>query len=368
MNSPETQRLLIVDDQPANLQVLGSILGKIGYEIVPAGDGPTALKRLALRPPDLVLLDILMPGMDGFEVCRRIREHPGFAATPIIFLSAADEKELVIRALESGGVDYITKPFNQAELVLRVQTHLALKAARDHLKRLAEDKEELLGVLAHDLKNHVSGMHMTAQSLRDRIGGDEPRLNKMVANLLAASGQTLTFLREFLANAASDHAFRPNLLLVDLKTIIAGAVKGYAEAAGHKEQRIEVTHDADGELRVTADPNGLRQIVDNLLSNAIKFSPPQTCIHVSTRISDSGRAQLRVQDQGPGVAPEDRDRLFRRYTRLSARPTGGEPSTGLGLSIVRRLAEAMQGTVAYESNDSGGACFLVELRTSTAPA
>ena len=120
--APASGRLLIVDDQPANLQVLGSMLGQQGYEIIPATDGPSAIRRLALRPPDLVLLDLLMPGMDGFEVCRLIRARPDAVDLPIIFLSAADEKSLIVRALEGGGVDYVTKPFNQAELLLRVRT------------------------------------------------------------------------------------------------------------------------------------------------------------------------------------------------------------------------------------------------------
>src|SRR6187402_2977672 len=128
-------RILVVDDQLPNIQLLGTVLGRLGYEIIPASDGPTALRRLALRPPDLILLDLLMPEMDGYEVCRRLRENPEWKDIPVIFLSAADDKDFIVRALESGGVDYITKPFNQAELVTRVHTQLALKYARDHLKR-----------------------------------------------------------------------------------------------------------------------------------------------------------------------------------------------------------------------------------------
>jgi len=140
-------RILVADDHPANIQIVANMLGKLGYEIVPAADGPTALERLALRPPDLILLDVVMPGMDGVEVCRRIRENPDWKDIPIIFLSAADDKELIVRALEAGGVDYVTKPFNHKEMLSRVRTHLALKAAHDRLKQLAEDRDELLGIL-----------------------------------------------------------------------------------------------------------------------------------------------------------------------------------------------------------------------------
>src|SRR5207244_12951935 len=118
---------------------------------------------------DLILLDLLMPGMDGCEVCGRLREHPEWADIPVIFLSAADDKERVVRAFDSGAVDYITKPFNQAELVSRVRTQLALKNARDRLRQLAEDKDELMGILTHDLKSHLAGIEMSAVVLRNRV-------------------------------------------------------------------------------------------------------------------------------------------------------------------------------------------------------
>src|SRR6476646_2287591 len=128
MNTPFIESnigcLLVVDDQEVNIQVVGAVMGKLGFEILPATSGAQALKRLATRRPDLILLDLLMPDMDGFELCRRIRENPDWAGIPIIFLSSADDKDLIVRALEGGGVDYLTKPFNQAELIIRVRTHL----------------------------------------------------------------------------------------------------------------------------------------------------------------------------------------------------------------------------------------------------
>src|SRR5580704_5835993 len=126
-------RILVVDDQPANIQIIGAMLGALGHEIVPAADGMTALKRIAMRAPDLILLDLLMPGMDGFEVCRQIKAEPAWREIPVIFLSAADDKELIVRALDSGGIDFITKPFSHAELMCRVRTQLTFKATRDRL-------------------------------------------------------------------------------------------------------------------------------------------------------------------------------------------------------------------------------------------
>ena len=121
-------RILVVDDQPVNIQMVGSVLGRLGYEIIPAVNGPAALKRLAFILPDLILLDLFMPEMDGVEVCRQIQAHSEWKHLPVIFLSAADDKDLVVRALESGGVDFLTKPFNHAELISRVKNHVANSA------------------------------------------------------------------------------------------------------------------------------------------------------------------------------------------------------------------------------------------------
>jgi two-component system sensor histidine kinase/response regulator len=355
-------RILVVDDQPANIQIVGSVLGKLGYEIIPASDGPTALRRLALRPPDLVLLDLLMPEMDGCEVCRQLRAKPEWKDIPVIFLSAADDKDFIVRALESGGVDYITKPFNQAELVSRVRTQLALKSASDRLKQLAEDKDELLGILAHDLKNHLGGMQMSAQLLSDRVtrsDSADTRTAQLAENIAHSSGQLLAFVKEFLANAAADHGTTIKPVPLNLSDAAAAAICQYQEAARRKHLDIEASLPDEG-TAVLADPSALDQVLDNLISNALKFSPPGKRILVSVSPGPT-HVECRIQDQGPGVTAEDKVRMFRRYARLSARPTAGEPSTGLGLSIVRKLVRAMSGELTYESISGAGATFVVRL-------
>jgi two-component system sensor histidine kinase/response regulator len=360
-------RILVVDDQPANIQMVGSMLGSLGYEIVPAGDGPSAMKTVAENPPDLILLDLLMPDMDGCEVCRRIHENPDSRDVPVIFLSAADDKDFVVRALEAGGVDYITKPFNQAELILRVKTQLALKSAHDRLKQLAEDRDELLGILAHDLKNHLGGMHMSSQLLHHRVErlGDQ-RAARISENILRSGGQLLSFVKEFLANSAADHGVALKPTTVSFSDAAANALQRYAETARSKQLVLETSLPADG-TTVVADPSSLDQVLDNLLSNALKFSPAGGRIVVSVQ-SGADEVQCRIQDEGPGFTPEDRAKMFRRYARLSARPTDGEPSTGLGLSIVKKLIQAMDGKLVCESVPGQGAAFTVALpRPKTQP-
>jgi two-component system sensor histidine kinase/response regulator len=360
LNETGPARILVVDDQPANVQIVGTILGNLGHEIIPASDGATALKRVALRTPDLILLDLLMPGMGGCEVCEQLKANPDWKDVPVIFLSAADDKDLIVRALDSGGVDYITKPFNQAELISRVRTQLVLKSARDRLKQLAEDKDELLGILAHDLKNYLGGINMSAALISRQVERfKDGRLTQLSENLVRSSAQALAFVKEFLANSAMDHVFTLKLTAASLNEIAAATVQQYQEAARQKELEIETDFPTEAVVAL-ADVSCLDQVLDNLISNALKFSPPGRRIFISVR-SAANRAECTIRDEGPGFSVEDKARMFRRYGRLSARPTGGEPSTGLGLSIVRKLVQAMNGELLCESNPGQGATFTIRL-------
>jgi two-component system, sensor histidine kinase and response regulator len=360
-------RILVVDDQPANIQMVGAVLGKLGCEIIPASDGATALKRVALRMPDLILLDLLMPGMNGYEVCLQLKLNPKWKEIPVIFLSAADDKDMIVRALDSGGVDYVTKPFNQAELISRVRTQLALKAARDRLKQLAEDKDELLGILAHDLKNYLGGINMSAELMSRQIERfKDERLAQLSDNMIRSSASAMAFVKEFLANSATDHGFTLKSIAADLKEIATDAIGQYQEAARRKKIKIQTDFPAEA-IFVLADIFALDQILDNLISNALKFSPPDKSIFISIRPVNH-HAECVVRDEGPGFTADDKAKMFRRYGRLSARPTGGEPSTGLGLSIVRKLVLGMGGELSCDSVLGNGAAFIIRLPLADSPS
>lgn len=353
-------RILVVDDQPANIQILGAVLGRLGCEIIPASDGVTALKRVALRMPDLILLDLLMPQMDGCEVCRQLKANPDWKDIPVIFLSAADDKDLIVRALDSGGVDYITKPFNQAELISRVRTQLALKTARDRLKQLAEDKDELLGILAHDLKNYLGGINMSAALMLGQIKRfNDERMVQLADNILRSSGLAMAFVKEFLANSATDHGFTFKPTPLNLTGIATTAIQHYEERARQKKISLQTDFPAEA-VTALADFSALDQVLDNLISNALKFSPPGKQVFISIRLVET-HAECIIRDEGPGFTAEDKINMFRRYGRLSARPTGGEPSTGLGLSIVRKLVLGMGGVLTCDSVPENGATFTIRL-------
>ncbi|HEY1082872.1 MAG TPA: hybrid sensor histidine kinase/response regulator [Prosthecobacter sp.] len=365
--APLRSTIMVVDDQPQNVKLVSDLLTvAMGYEVIQASSGEQALELLQKSVPDLILLDVLMPDLDGVETCKLIKENPVLADIPIIFLSAADDKNLIVQALESGGVDYVTKPFSRAELLTRVRTHLALKLARDSLKALAEDKDELLGILTHDLKNHLGGMQMSAQLLHDRLQRHptDEKCEHLVDNILLNTTQMLAFVKEFLANSLTERTMQFSAEPVNLGQAANQAVRQYQLAAERKEIEFVCAYDTGSGSTVEADPTALKQVLDNLLSNAIKFSPSGRSIHVAVAPIKGDCVECRIRDEGPGFTDEDKLHMFRRYARLTARPTAGEPSTGLGLSIVKKLVEAMNGHLLLDSTFGQGATFTVRLPKS----
>ncbi len=349
--------LLVVDDDEAHIQSVRSMLEKLGFEILPASGGEEALERLSVSCPDLILMKLLMRGMDGFELCKRVQENRLWADIPIIFFSATDDKALLVRALESGGADYLVQPFDKAELLSRVRTHLMLKTARDHLKRLAREKEDLLGMVSHYLQNNLAGMNMSARILLDRThtNGD-PKLRLMAENIYASSNQMRVFIKAMMANAAADRGIEINLESVDFSAVVEHALQLYELAARDKELVVKC-FPLEGAL-IQADPAALNQVLDNLISNAVKFSPAKKKISVVMQ-KNNGCVECLIEDEGPGFTEADKARLFHRYERLSARPTGGEPSTGLGLSIAKKLMQAMNGELICQSSAGQGATFIL---------
>lgn len=351
-------RLLVVDDNEANIQGLRSTLEKFGFEIVPATGGDHALEHLKSHSPDLILLNVLIGGMDAFELCKRIQEKNAWADIPIIFFSPTHDKELLVRALESGGADYLAQPFDRAELLSRIRTHLMLKTARDHLKLLAREKEEFLGMISHYLQNHLAGMNMSARLLLDHTHANgDPKLRLMAENIWTSSSQMRVFIRTMLANAAADRGFKINLESIDFSATISRALRQYVDVAGGKELTLTCAPLPEAAF-IYADLVALEQVFDNIISNAIKFSPPRKNISVTMQ-RDSGYVECHIKDQGPGFTEEDKARMFHRYARLSARPTGGEPSTGLGLSIAKKLVQAMKGQLICQSSPGQGATFIL---------
>jgi two-component system sensor histidine kinase/response regulator len=354
-------RILVVDDISKNLQVVGTILRNEGYHVMPATSGLQALERVSAQPPDLILLDLMMPEMDGLEVCSRLKAEPLTRQIPVIFLTASNEMEHLMKGFEAGAVDYITKPFNAPELLARVRTHLELKHARERLREMNEEKNEFMGIAAHDLRNPLSAIQgyaemiiEDAQSLAHRdLEGNGQRIRE-------AAKRMTEMVQNFLdANRIERGELKLNMAISDLSPLLQSVLETQSPHATAKGQMIQLELPPTPTLAL-ADVSITLQVFENLVSNAVKYSPPGKKIFVRLK-AETGVVRFEVEDQGPGLSKEDQKKLFGKFARLSAKPTGGEHSTGLGLSIVKRLVEAMNGKVWCESELGMGAKFIVTI-------
>ena len=354
-------RILVVDDISKNLQVVGTILRNEGYHVMPATSGLQALERVSAQPPDLILLDLMMPEMDGLEVCSRLKADPLTHQIPVIFLTASNEMEHLMKGFEAGAVDYITKPFNAPELLARVRTHLELKHARERLREMNEEKNEFMGIAAHDLRNPLSAIQgyaemiiEDAQSLAHRdLEGNGQRIRE-------AAKRMTEMVQNFLdANRIERGELKLNMAISDLSPLLQSVLETQSPHATAKGQMIQLELPPTPTLAL-ADVSITFQVFENLVSNAVKYSPPGKKIFVRLK-AEAGVVRFEVEDQGPGLSKEDQKKLFGKFARLSAKPTGGEHSTGLGLSIVKRLVEAMNGKVWCESELGMGAKFIVTI-------
>ncbi|GAB2489545.1 hybrid sensor histidine kinase/response regulator [Arenimonas alkanexedens] len=354
----DTDRLalvLVVDDQEPNVRAVGSLLARNGFDVAPCLSGAEALERLSEVRPHLMLLDMRMPGMDGFEVLERLRADEVNRDLPVIFLTAEHDRDALVRAFSSGAVDYITKPFVPEELLARVRTHTALKLARDRLAALAVERQENLDLIAHDLRNHFTNILFAAELLA--TDGDSPARLRQVENLRGASQSGLMFLQAVLDQAA-DEARGDIVEPLPAAALLQEAADAYVEQAGGKQMRIELQ--ADRFLLVRGQRMALQHVLRNLVSNAVKYAPPGSVVTLCA-VAHGKRARFLVMDRGPGIAADEQAALFRRFSTLSNRPTGGETSTGLGLALAKQKSRAMGGDLWYDDRSEGGACFTLEL-------
>ena len=359
-------RVLVVDDQPSNLRIISALLSRQGYSVYTAESGEEALQRLEQQSSDLVLLDMMMPGMAGFELLDEIRANPAWSGLPVVFLTAAHDRDLLLRAFDSGAVDYVTKPFMPEELLARVQAHIGLKLTRDRLERVARERQELVNLVAHDLKNPLSSIFfasdllLTGQTRAERV----PRYLQMIRD---SAEDALGYIRRYLetqASARSQAAREP--ARAALPELVEWLERRYALQLEDRGARLRVLSVSDATVAI--DPLVLRQVCENLISNAIKYAPGSD-IDLSVQPGAPGYQQLRVEDRGPGIPASKQSSLFTPFFRVT--PNDGvndAVSSGLGLSLARQIVGAVGGELRYEDREGGGARFVLELPEAAAAA
>jgi signal transduction histidine kinase len=357
--------ILIVDDIPANLKVLGEILKGDGYKVRPVPSGMLALQVAEKEKPDLILLDIMMPDMDGYEVCRQLKANPKLSDIPIIFISALNETNDVVKALKSGGVDYVTKPFQSEEVLARVHTHVKLYRQSIELLNLNLQKDKFFSIIAHDLKGPLGGfMGMTELLAEEMPNMETVEIQEYLGQLRDASVNLFRLLENLLQWARLKQGaipFHPET--IQFQTLANECVGILQESA--KNKNIKIVLDISDHLTVFADNNMLQTIVRNLVSNALKFTPKNGTVYLSAKSLNDKGVEISVRDTGIGMSSEMIGSLFNPGARNGRPGTDGEASTGLGLLLCKEFVEKMGGKIQVESEEEQGSVFSFNIPDKT---
>ncbi|MEJ5245918.1 MAG: hybrid sensor histidine kinase/response regulator [Bacteroidota bacterium] len=414
-NIPHTTRkntILVVDDQPQNIRLIGTLLRE-HYNLLIADNGPKAIETARGKSPDLILLDIMMPDMSGFEVCEILKNDELTREIPIIFLTAKTETEDILKAFEIGGVDYVTKPFNALEVMARIKTHLELKNSKDlikeqntellqkneqitkaykdletqsqhlnklylqliqnetflrksneELKKLNEMKDKFFSIVSHDLKNPFAGILTMTDIINHHLDDfKKEELVDMLRSLNKTAQQTYKFLEDLLEWSRSQMGrLQMNITNEDLASIVAGTLLTLNQQAELKNITIE--NNVQVSTYALFDNNMMATIVRNLVSNAIKFTHKGGKVILNTeKVSIDGKSfvRLSVSDTGVGMDEAKILQLFSLEKVQSTPGTEKEKGTGLGILICRDFIEKMGGKIAVESKLNEGTTFIVDI-------
>lgn len=359
--------ILVVDDTEANLRVLGALLRAEGWSVTAATRGSQALELIARRLPDLVLLDVMMPEMDGFEVCRRLRAAPATRDLPVLFITALIDEENIVQGFAVGGQDYIAKPFRQAELIARVRTHLALRETARRAERQAADlaqlnadKDRFFSIIAHDLRSPLAGMLGLSAAMAANLPEFTPAEAEEAMMEMAKATRNLYQLLENLLEWSQLQTGRMECLPepVEVNQLLAELAELFNPSAQQKGIKVQVKSQP---CTAWADRRMLHAVFRNLLSNALKFTSSGGTVTLACSVKD-GRVQVEVRDTGTGLSAPLLESLFVRGAKpTSQEGTAGERGTGLGLVLCRELLERVGGAISARSEPGKGTVFAVVL-------
>jgi len=378
----ERARILVVDDDPRNVRLMESILRSNGYPVMIAHDGEEALRKIVSERPDAVLLDVMMPGMSGFEVCEQVRRHHETRLLPIIMVTALNALEEKVQALERGADDFLSKPVNRTELLAKLRSILRVKSLHDEVEetrreleeknrelvRVEQLKEKLMQMVVHDLKNPLSGIMGNLQLMEIQGPGIDPsHFREILARTRESSRQLLGLILNILDVARLEEG---KLILhrksLPVKSLLEACLR---EGRGLAERSSVTIRSALAEesLAVEGDPDLLGRVLGNLLNNALKHTSPGGAVEVGAQ-SEPSAIRFWVRDTGEGIPVEILPRIFDKFVvgADEERGAGRRDGTGLGLTFCKMAVEAHGGRIQVASEPGKGSTFWFTLPVSPA--
>ena len=374
--------VLVADDVSANVELLRDQLQLLGYRTVDACDGPSAVQACFEHRPDVCILDVSMPagslGVDdrstGFEVCRRIKRDPRTSRIPVIFVTALNDTSDRVRAIESGGDDFLTKPHNRLVLGARLRSLIKLKAATDaledslrKLRELEKVRDDLMKMIVHDLKTPLTTVLATLEMLLDGdFGGLAEGQRNALGHAQAKSEDLLTLIEDLLEIARiEDSHLHLDLQPIDPARFLAAIVRDWELRL--RQEGAETTLDIAADVpSIMADAALLTRVVSNLIQNALVHSSRAVKIRIGARAQDGG-ALITVEDDGPGIPPEYREVIFRKFETVKAPNAPRVRSSGLGLAFCKLVVDAHGGRIWVQSTEGQGSAFHVQLPLQPPP-
>ncbi len=361
-NEHSSGTILIVDDNPQNLSVLFKMLDNERYHTLLAQSGMATFEILEYTIPQLILLDISMEGMDGYEVCNRLKSDDRFKDIPVIFITALHELEDKVHGFQAGAVDYITKPIQQEEVLARVKTHLSIRRYQEELKRQNANKDRFFSIIAHDLKAPVRGLHFLYEVLLEQLSAhqiENPELSEtqqLLKRTLHKLSQFVDHLLDWASVQMDQITFSPSLLVFN--EIIKNILETLLPLANNKN--IRIVNEIEPNLKARADYHMITVVLINLLTNAIKFTPVDGQIRIQSK-AEKEHIIVSIQDSGIGIKPEEQQKLFQFEQRFSKKGTAGEEGTGMGLVLCKDFVEKHGGTIWVKSQLNEGTTFSFSL-------